>query len=171
MSNSRVFLLGFMGAGKTTLARKLAQQLNVPCLDLDGIIEEKEGMSIARIFEQRGEDHFRKVEQALLHETTTNNEHFVMALGGGTPCFHNNMEFIKAMGKSIYLKYNAGILASRLMQSPNKRPLIKGMDKETLLRYVEETLKLREPVYLQSNFTVDGTKTKPNQLVQLTQQA
>ena len=109
------------------LEKKLSNKLFKPFFDLDDEIERSEGFSINELFEKYGEDYFRKKEKEILADIILNNESFVMSVGGGTPCFYDNMEVIKQSGSSIYLKYNAGILTSRLINAKSKRPLVKNL--------------------------------------------
>lgn len=156
-----------MGSGKSTLGKKLANKLGFAFIDLDKEIEEKEQQSINQIFEEKGEDYFRLIEKNILEELVSENTSFVMALGGGTPCFNNNMEFINANGYSIYLKYNSGILFSRLVNAKTQRPLLKGKDDEQLKRFIEEKLAEREIFYKQSKFIIEEDNLKPESIIPL----
>jgi len=153
-----------MGSGKTTLGRKLANKLNQPFFDLDAEIERLEGEVVSGIFEKNGENYFRKVESEVLRKIINEHASFVMAVGGGTPCHCNNMEMINQSGTSIYLKYNAGILTSRLINAKTKRPLIKNLNEEELIVFVENKLVERELFYEQSNFVVEKTNIKVENL-------
>lgn len=144
-----------MGSGKSTLGKKLANKLSKPFYDLDLIIEEGENKTITQIFEQKGEDYFREIEKKALQELINTNSEFVLSLGGGTPCFYNNMEFINANGTSIYLKYNVGILHSRLINAKTKRPLIKNKTDEELKQFVTEKLAKREMFYEKANLIME----------------
>lgn len=154
-----------MGSGKSTLGNKLANKLNLPFLDLDLLIEEQEHSTIAEIFNQKGEDYFRALETTILKDSVVSNPKFVFSLGGGTPCFNNNMEFINENGTSIYLKYNAGILASRLLVAKQQRPLIADKNEEELKQYVEKLLTEREPFYNQSKIIVEGMNITANAII------
>jgi len=167
IANNNIFLLGFMGSGKSTLGKKLAKQLSLPFYDLDDEIEAQEKKTIAQIFEEKGEDRFRKIETQLLKKLTQQSTSFVLALGGGTPCFYDNMKIINQSGTSIYIKYNAGILCSRLINAKAQRPLIAGKTKEELLSFIEETLIVREEYYNQSQFIVEGNNIKVEDLLVL----
>ena len=145
-----------MGSGKTSLGKKLAKKLNLPFLDLDQRIEKQEQCTITEIFNKKGEDYFRTLETAILKDLIQTNTDFVLSLGGGTPCFNNNMEFINSTGTSIYLKYNAGILTSRLLLAKQERPLIENKNKEELKQFVFDLLNQREPFYHQCKLIVEG---------------
>jgi len=165
--NNKIFLIGFMGSGKTTLARKLAKKLNQSFFDLDQEIESREDLTITQVFEQKGESYFRTKEREVLSDVVNKEEKFVMSVGGGTPCFHENMELINLSGTSVYLKYNAGILTSRLINAKIKRPLIKGLNESELKEFVTNKLIDREPFYKQSKFVVENNNIKVEDLFSL----
>lgn len=167
--SDKIFLIGFMGSGKTTLAKKLAKKLSRPFFDLDQEIEKNEQLSVSQIFDKKGESYFRELEVKALKDIISKNEYFVFSLGGGTPCFFNNMKLIKECGVSIYLKYNSGILASRLIAAKVKRPLIKGLNEEELKKYITDKLSERERFYNQSNYTLAGNNLKVEDLIKLIQ--
>ena len=161
-----VFLLGYMGSGKSTIGKKLANKLNLNFIDLDSFIEEKYNTTISVIFSEKGESEFRKLEREALI-TVSQNINTIVSLGGGTPCFYDNMDIIKHSGFSIYLKMPVGMLVSRLINAKVKRPLIQEMNKEELFQFVEQQLSEREKYYLKSDISVDGSKLKINQIVEL----
>ena len=146
-----------MGAGKTTIGKKFASKIGYKFIDIDTYIEEKNKHSISSIFELVGEEGFRKVENKALLEVSL-LENCVISVGGGTPCFFNNMEIINNSGKSIYLKYTPKFLFQRLINAKKKRPLIEG--KNDLLGYITETLRKREPYYLQANHKIEEINLK-----------
>jgi len=156
-----------MGSGKTTLAKKLAKKLNQPFVDLDIEIESRENLTIDQIFELKGENYFRSLEKEVLNDTVIKEVQFVMSVGGGTPCFFNNMEFINQSGTSIYLKYNAGILTSRLINAKVKRPLIVGLNESELKVFISNKLAERETHYNKSKFVVEGNNLKVEDLLNL----
>jgi shikimate kinase len=143
---SRIYLIGMMGVGKTTLGRQLAKLLNYTFLDLDRDIEEYENLTIQQIFEQRGEAYFRKAEHEALQRTASHSR-IIIATGGGTPCFFENMKWINEHGKSIYLRANSAFILSRIGPNRGKRPLLRGLNDEELREFIEKTLALREPYY------------------------
>ena len=151
----RIFLLGFMGVGKSTLGRLLAEQLALRFLDFDVLLEEHQQMSISDIFARYGEVYFRKLEHDLLREVVQTNDQFVMGTGGGLPCFHNNMQFMNDHGQTIYLKSDPGAIAGRLGKSTGLRPLIVGKSDVELYQYVEETLAKRNKFYTQANLVIE----------------
>lgn len=151
------YLIGYMGSGKSTIGRKLANKLDIGFIDLDKYIEEKESSTIAEIFEMKGEAEFRKIEQQALIEVSK-LENKVISLGGGTPCFFDNMEIINNSGVSVYLKMPIGMLVSRLINAKVQRPLIKGMNREELFSFIEEQLYEREKFYSLSSVVFDASR-------------
>jgi shikimate kinase len=139
-----------MGSGKSTVGRDLAQALKFSFIDMDTFIEERNFRSIAQLFEENGEQHFRTIERKALHELSEFSN-VVIATGGGAPCFFDNMEVIRDTGKSIYLKGSPRILAERLNQSKIDRPLIKNKTEEELIAFIDETLVQREKWYSQAD--------------------
>jgi len=146
-----ITLIGFMGSGKTALGKRLSNELNLPLVDLDAYIENREQQSIATIFSERGEGHFREIETVALNELLQ-RENLVLSCGGGTPCFHQNMEAIKSHSLSIYLEANAGALVSRLAGAAETRPLIAGKTPEELHQFVTTLLEQRAPYYQQATW-------------------
>jgi shikimate kinase len=168
MSNkNNIFLIGFMGSGKTTLGKKLAKKLAQPFFDLDQEIEKSTGLTIGELFDQYGEPHFRDVESKILQSLILKNEHFVLSLGGGTPCSQGNMCLIKRAGTAIYLKYNAGILASRLKDGKAKRPLIKDFNESQLKDFITNKLMEREPFYNQAQLVLESNNIRVEDLLRI----
>lgn len=144
----KIYLVGFMASGKTWLGQWLAERLGMPFYDLDQLIEERSGKTIQEIFEQAGEQHFRELEkEALL--STASLDRCIIATGGGTPCFFSNMDFMNRHGVTLFLNTPVEVLKTRLLGSEN-RPLVKGMNEETLCRFIEKKLEERMPFYHQS---------------------
>lgn len=143
-----------MGVGKTTLGKKLAKQLHYSYLDLDKEIEKVEGKSISTIFEEKGEDYFRKIEQEVLHQTAARN-HLVIATGGGTACYDNNIEWMNEQGKTVYLKASAAFILSRVAPFSDKRPLLKGKSPDDLVLFIGELLETRSYYYNKARLVVD----------------
>ena len=164
-NKNKIFLIGFMGSGKSTLGKKLANKLNQPFYDLDALIEQKEKKTITEIFEEKGEECFRNIERETLQELTDNNSSFVLALGGGTPCFHDNIEFINANGTSVYLKYNSGILHSRLINAKTERPLVKDKIDDELKQLIVNKLAEREIFYNKAQLIMEGDNLKVEDLI------
>ncbi len=147
--HSTIILVGFMGSGKTTLGKQLAQKLNYNFIDTDQTIEELIGIDIPTLFQTKGEDYLRNLEHRLIETIKVKNT--VIATGGGMPCFYDNMEQLNQIGITVYLKYSPEELFERLANDTYKRPLIANKSKEELYQYIEETLKKREPFYLKAH--------------------
>jgi shikimate kinase len=162
----KIYLIGFMGAGKTSRGRKLAERLRIPFADMDAVIEKQEGMSVQEIFSLKGEEWFRAKETEVLHQLGEEKGDMVISTGGGVPCFNNNMEFINSTGLSVYLKMSPEALVRRLTRS-NKpmRPLLKGKTETELLEYIHLKLSEREHFYLQSKKIVPAEYLKIKQLI------
>jgi shikimate kinase len=150
----RIFLIGYMGSGKSTVGRGLAKLLKMNFIDLDTYIESRNFKTIPEIFAQEGEGAFRKAEQKALHEVS-GFENVIVATGGGAPCFFDNMEVIKKAGKSLYLNGSPRLLAERLLHSKTERPLIKGKSEAELIAFIDETLNKRSQWYKQADVVLD----------------
>lgn len=153
----KIFLVGMMGAGKSYWSRQLAKQLRTGGYDLDNIIELAEERTIGEIFEEEGEPAFRKIESRLLHwfgEKKT----FVLATGGGTPCFHDNMKWMNEEGITIWIDEPVPILVERLMTAKTHRPLISGKTAAELKIFLEEKLQERTPFYAQAQYRLSAAE-------------
>jgi shikimate kinase len=154
----KVFLLGLPGSGKTTLGKKLAADLQLPFVDLDKEIERAEGKPIREIFAEKKEDYFRKLESAELKKWCEKPIDFVMATGGGAPCFFDNLEMINKSGKSIFLDVPASEIVRRMSMGPiEKRPLLAAGGKDGLKDSIEFLRSNRLPYYKQASITFSGT--------------
>lgn len=151
---TRIILIGYMGAGKTTVGRQLAQALGLQFYDLDWYIEMRYHKRVADIFAERGEEGFRDLERRMLHEAAE-FENIVLSCGGGTPCFYDNMAYMNTLAKTVYLKANPEVLAQHLQMGKTERPLIKGKSPEELVDYIRQSLARREPFYTQAKHTLD----------------
>jgi shikimate kinase len=161
-----IYIIGFMGSGKSTTGKKLASLLGWSFIDLDKIIEKHTGETIQEIFSQNGEDYFRKIETRLL-KTLKPGTNIIISTGGGTPCYSDNMDFMLDNGLTLYLKLTPEELKSRLSESKGTRPLIKDLDKEKLQSFIEEKLADREKCYDRSDITVEGIDVDINMLFSL----
>ncbi len=151
------FLLGYMGSGKSTIGKQLSAKLSYDFVDLDSYIETQENASISEIFKTKGEIYFRKIETKYLKEVSEFKIATIIALGGGTPCYGNNMEIIKnaADAKSIYLKLSIPNLVNRLFDEKGKRPLIAHITtKEALTEFIGKHLFERSAYYSESDVTI-----------------
>ncbi|MBD0284976.1 MAG: shikimate kinase [Flavisolibacter sp.] len=161
----KIFLIGFMGCGKTHWGRQLSQKLNLPFFDLDEKIVEKEEKSITQIFAEEGEEYFRLLEKDVLHLITENHESFIMACGGGTPCFFNTIEYIKKQGTVVWFNCTLNCLFSRLVKEKEKRPLIKDLNDEQLRSYIIKKYSSRKIFYEQAHIIINDEELDLDQLV------
>lgn len=150
----RIFLIGFMGSGKTYTGRRLARLAGLPFIDLDEWIEEKEKDSVRGIFEKKGEPYFRNVEREALR-AMAQFRNAVISCGGGAPCFFDNMPWMNENGITIYLRAPAEVLARRLARRQERRPLLKGFAGGELLGFIRSKLAEREPFYLDSSIVYE----------------
>ena len=150
----RIILIGYMGAGKTTVGKALAAELGVPFYDLDWFITTRYRRSVPEIFAERGEEGFRDLERRMLHEAAE-FEDIVLSCGGGTPCFFDNMDYMNSLADTIYLKATPEVLAAHLRMGKGKRPLLEGKSPEELEDTIRQMLTAREPYYSQSKHIVD----------------
>jgi shikimate kinase len=154
---TRIFLIGYMGSGKTAMGRLLAKNLHLDFYDLDAWIEKKYHTTIASIFAEKGESYFREIEKNCLRETGE-FENVVISTGGGAPCFFDNMQFMNNHGTTIYLKLTPEHLAERLQSTrTGVRPLIAGKSSEELIDFIRENLGKRAAFYEQAKFVITGT--------------
>lgn len=152
---NRIYIIGFMGSGKTTAGRKLATLMGWNFIDLDKKIEDKAGISISEIFSDQGEKTFREMESEML-KSLENFENAIISTGGGAPCFNDNMDFMVRTGITVYLKLTPPQLMSRLISSTTVRPLIRNLQGEDLLKFIEKNLLLREKHYNRAEITFPG---------------
>jgi shikimate kinase len=150
----KIVLVGYMASGKSAIGRILSEKLNIQFIDLDSYIEDREQLSISKIFETKGEIYFRKKEGDCLHELLNLNESFVLALGGGTPCYGNNMDFIANKSSSFYLKASIDTIFKRLKNETSQRPLVAAIGAENLKEYIAKHLFERAPYYERAHHTV-----------------
>ncbi len=155
-----------MGSGKSTIAALLANKRQLPCIDLDNIIEKREQMTIASIFNTKGEIYFRKIEHQVFKEMIQSDNSFVLSLGGGTPCYANNDQFLNgAAVLSIYLKLSIDNLCSRLQQQQNSRPLLAGKNPDELKNFVAQHLFERSYYYNQASTVLNCDGKSPDAIV------
>jgi shikimate kinase len=153
--NNKIVLVGFSGAGKSTIAKKIAAQLHFSVLDTDIMLEEKYKISIFDIFEKYGEKAFRRLEYNTLTEALQ-QENVVIATGGGTPCFFDAMKLINETAYSIYIEMHPKSLTQRLLYAKKARPLTKNKTEPELFSYISEQLAIREPFYKQAHHIIKG---------------
>ncbi len=145
----RLFLIGYMGSGKTTLGRALSVATGLAFVDLDWAIEQRYHKTIPQIFSEVGEDGFREIEQRMLHEVGE-YEDTIISCGGGTPCHFDNMDFMNAHGITVWLDASEKALFRRLRVAKQQRPIIRNKDDEQLKSFITEALEQREPFYKQA---------------------
>jgi shikimate kinase len=152
----RIILIGYMGAGKTTIGRALAKELGLDFYDLDWYIENRRRKKIPQIFEELGEEGFRKIEHNMLHEVAE-FEDVIISCGGGTPCFFDNIDYMNQQGQVVYLHCTPEVLHGHLLMGRVERPLIKGKSPEELISFIKEQLATREQYYTKARYTLDVT--------------
>jgi shikimate kinase len=162
----RIYLIGFMGSGKSTVGKRLALKLKYAFMDMDRVIEKEAGMSVGMIFDEKGEDEFRRMEHELILRISKMKK-VVVSTGGGVPCFFNNIDIINSNGISIYLKMTSEDLLKRLKGSKYERPLIRDLSNDEMEDYIRKKLREREPYYLKSKYVVDGKDPDIPDLVKL----
>lgn len=163
----KVFLVGFMGSGKSTLGTMMARKMGYEFVDLDHYIVKQEKMSIAEIFATRGEQYFRDCERKYLRQVSAPEGDRIISTGGGTPSKGDNMEYMRSQGTVIYLKLEPAMLRDRLLCSNTVRPLIEGKSPEELLHYIEDTLAEREKYYLKANLIVANIGRDVEKIIKL----
>ena len=163
----RIFLIGFMGSGKTHWGTKIAEKLQIPFYDLDAVIVNIEGMSISEIFANKGEEYFRYMEKQTLENLVMKEENFVLSAGGGTPCFFNNIDFMKRNGKVLWLNTSLEALNQRLLKEKMSRPLLKGITEAGLRSYIIRKLSERKMYYEQADLMVHEETTELEPLISM----
>lgn len=143
---TRIFLIGYMGAGKTTLGKAFAREMSLNFIDLDWFIEERFHKTVQQLFLERGEDGFRELERKMLHEVAE-FEDVVVSTGGGTPCFFDNMEYMNDCGDTVFLDVEPAVLFRRLRVAKQQRPLLANKSDEELMDFICEALQKRHPFY------------------------
>ena len=162
----RIYLIGYMGSGKSHLGRKFSKYLGMQFIDMDHYIEERNYKTIPQIFAEDGEAEFRKKERKALEELSEFTD-TVIATGGGAPCFFDNIDLMNNSGKTIYLNIDPKILAFRLMKSKTERPLIEGKSKDELIEFIDESLKKRNEFYSKAKYQITRPSIKMDELEKL----
>lgn len=150
----RVIIIGYMGSGKTTVGHALSQELGLPFYDLDWYIETRMHRTVKQIFDEKGEEGFRKIEHNLLHEVAE-FEDVIISCGGGTPCFFDNIDYINRQGETVYLKCTTDVLYKHLKMGKTVRPLLLNKTPDEVKTFIEAQLKQREPFYAKAKHIVD----------------
>ena len=162
----RIYLIGFMGAGKTHWGRLLSEKLGMRFFDLDEQVTEHAGKSIPEIFATEGEEQFRIMEKEVLHIITESHESFVMACGGGSPCYFNNIEYMNQSGTTVWINTPLETLFQRLVVEKEKRPLIKELSDEQLKNFITKKFADRKIYYEQADIIEDERLIQLEQLVE-----
>jgi len=162
----KIFLLGFMGSGKTHWGRQISQKLKLRFFDLDEEIVSHAGKSISEIFAENGEEYFRLLEKDILHILAESHESFVMACGGGTPCFFNNIEYMNKTGTTAWVHTSVESLFSRLLAEKDKRPLIRDLGDDQLKGFIIKKYADRKMYYEQADVVVEEENITLEQMVE-----
>ena len=150
----RIIIVGYMGAGKTTVGKALAKETGLQFYDLDWYIEGRMRKTVPQIFAERGEDGFRLVERNLLHEAAE-FEDVVLSCGGGTPCFFDNIDYMTSQGDTVYLKADPDVLYAHLRMGKVRRPLLENKTPDEMKAFIREQLARREEYYLKAKHVLD----------------
>jgi shikimate kinase len=159
-----IYLIGYMGCGKTTAGRKLAKKMGMPFIDLDELIEKHAGKSIRAIFDSEGESAFRELEKQILHQTFSGSD-AVISTGGGAPVFFDNMQQMNQQGITVYIQLSAKALLDRLKGATAERPILAGKSEDEMLKFIENALIQREIFYKQASITVNGINLSANSII------
>lgn len=154
---TRIFLIGYMGAGKTTLGKAFARAMGLTFVDLDWYIEERFHKTVSQLFAERGEEDFRELEKRMLHEVAE-FENVVISTGGGTPCFFDNMEYMNSMGDPVFLDVDVNVLFRRLKVAKQQRPLLAQKNDEELMEFIVGVLQKRMPFYTKAKHVFNAEK-------------
>lgn len=152
-----LFIIGYMASGKTTFGRALARKTGLQHIDLDFYIEQRFHSTVREIFAQKGEAEFRRIEGAMLREVGE-MDNVVISCGGGTPCFGDNLDYMNSHGTTVCLQASDQIIADRIIQGGNKRPLMAGKPRGEILRTIQEHMKARGPYYDRAQILISGDR-------------
>lgn len=169
MAAEKIFLIGMMGSGKSHWTQKIAKWIKSAGYDLDDLIEMNEERTITEIFSEDGEDQFRKIEAKILRWFKEKKK-FVLATGGGTPCFQDNMSWMKKEGVVIWLDESVEVLAKRLNEEKAHRPLIANLEEDALVKFLQDKLVERHSFYSQANYRLSSEQITDAKLKQIIQQ-
>ncbi|MGI6222694.1 MAG: shikimate kinase [Prevotella sp.] len=164
---NRIIIIGYMGAGKTTIGRALSRTIGVPFYDLDWYIQQRMRRTVKQLFEERGEEGFRKVEHNMLHEVAE-FEDIILSCGGGTPCFFDNMDYLNQQGETVYLKAEPDVLYGHLKMGKVVRPLLLNKTPDEVQAFIRQQLVAREPYYSKAKHMIDVSLLDTSQKIQNT---
>lgn len=162
----KIFLIGFMGAGKTYWGKALSEKLNIPFFDLDEQVVNSAGQTISEIFTTKGEEQFRLLEADTLHIISECHDKFVLSCGGGTPCYFNNIEYMNQSGITVWINTPHSILLERLMKEKEKRPLVKDLREAELSAFILKKMADRKIYYEQATISVNENPMNIDALIQ-----
>lgn len=162
---TRIFLVGYMGAGKTTLGKAFAREMGLNFVDLDWHIEERFHKTVQQLFSERGEEGFRELERKMLHEVA-DFENVVVSTGGGTPCFFDNMEYMNRCGDTVFLEVDPAVLFRRLRVARQQRPLLANKSDEELICFICEALQKRYPFYSKAKYRFKADELEDKKQIQ-----
>ena len=163
----RIILIGYMGAGKTTVGKALGKELGLMFYDLDWYIESRMRKTVSQLFAERGEEGFRQIERNMLHEVAE-FENVIISCGGGTPCFFDNIDYMNQQAQVVYLKARPDVLQAHLLMGKGERPLLKGKTPDELADYIRQHLQEREPFYTKARYTLDVSLMDNYEKIQIT---
>ena len=164
----KLFLIGYMGCGKSTLGKRLAKRANFEFVDMDSLIEQREGAPVADIFHYAGEEYFRKTERTIIEEYGDAEGDYVISTGGGVPAWRDNMERMNVIGSTVYLRRTAQQIASRL--SPHgrqKRPKLRGLNDEELVEFMTKNMAEREPFYSKATHVIECASYSDEEIIEI----
>lgn len=164
----KLFLIGYMGCGKSSLGRKLAKRADYEFVDMDSVIEQREGAAVADIFHYAGEEYFRQKERAIIEEIGAMTGDYVVSTGGGVPTWEDNMERMNTLGQTVYLRRTAKQIASRL--SPHgrqKRPKLRGLNDEELVEFMTKNMAEREPFYSKATHVIECSSYSDEEIIEI----
>lgn len=163
----RIFFIGFMGSGKTHWGRELSNKLQIPFFDLDEQIVANEGKSVNDIFAGEGEEYFRLLEKDTLHIITESHDSFVMATGGGTPCYFKNLDYMKNSGTTVWVNTPVDVLVERLSKDRSDRPLLKDLEEHQVRSFIIKKYSDRKIFYEQADVFIDDNNKSLDKIVEM----
>ena len=167
MNHQKIALFGYMGSGKSAIGSALANDLGLPFFDLDTLIEDSEGTSVQKLFAKKGELFFRKKEAEVLEEFLAAHDQYVLATGGGTPCYGNNLFFLeKSEMLTIYLQTPIPVLASRLKKEKSHRPMISHLDDHEMIEFIGKHIFERSAYYTQAKYHISCEEKDVDEIVE-----
>lgn len=161
----RIFLIGYMGSGKSKVAEALGKIVQLPVIHTDSLVESHVNKSISEIFQSAGQEHFRELEKEVLH-TTINHKNVIVSTGGGLPCYFDNMDWMNSNGITVYLEANPGLLFHRLSSAKEGRPLIENLNDVELMEQISGQLAIRSPYYQKAKLTVNAASVNVKSLAE-----